>query len=119
MIYKTCLTFILASLFLLGNAQNSAIANKNSFFQGTKMFCCDYRKTKYRLSIKGNEVTITAIYNGESTIKGIIKNSAIYSNDPMEKNNTMLVGKVYIIKNHTFRVLTSEGGEYDEFTECK
>jgi|tagenome__1003787_1003787.scaffolds.fasta_scaffold17225867_1 hypothetical protein len=121
--YKVCLTVIPIFLFLFVNAQNKGTTDiqksNNTFLHGTKLFCCVYRKTKYRLFLKGNEIDITAIYNGESTIKGVIKNSKIYSNDPMEKNNKMLAGKVYVLKNHTFRILTSEGGEYDEFTECK
>ena|SRR6266487_4564620 len=135
---KFFLTFIFIYLFLLCNAQNkstphvqkstdtSAISNKQSlqksnniFFQGTKLFCSLYRKTKYRLFIKRNEISITTIYNGENTIKGVIKNGKIYSNNPLEKGNKMLAGEVYLLKNNTFRVLTSEGGEYDEFTKCK
>jgi hypothetical protein len=121
--YKVCLTVIPIFLFLFGSAQNKSTTHihksNDTFFQGTKLFCCIYRKTKYRLFIKGNEIEITAIYNGESMIKGVIKNGKIYSNDPMEKNNKMLAGKVYILNNNTFRILTSEGGEYDEFTKCK
>jgi len=117
---KILLTFTFISLFLFNNAQNKSTVHiqksSNTFFQGTKLFCSDYRKTKYRLSIKGNEISI---YKGESTIKGFIKIGKIYSNDPLEKNNKMLASKVYIFKNSTFRILTSEGGEYDEFTECK
>jgi hypothetical protein len=50
---------------------------------------------------------------------GSIKNGKIYSNDLLERNNKMLAGKVYVFKNNTLQILTSEGGEYDEFTECK
>ncbi len=127
MIYKVCLTVTLSFIFLFTNAQNKlhnkasdTVSNEQApFFQGTKLFCAAYRKTKYRIHIEGNDITITAIYNGENTIKGVIRNGRIYSNDPFEKNNKMLTGKVYVLKNNTFRVLTSEGGEYDEFTECK
>ncbi len=130
---KFFLTFIFISIFFISYAQNkkslsdSSISNKqisqksiNTFFQGTKWFCCYYRKSRYKLTIKGSEISITLSYKeNESTIKGIIKNGKIYSNDPLEKGNKMLAGKVYLFKNNTFRVLTSEGGEYDEFTECK
>ncbi len=126
---KILLTFIFTCFFLLSNAQlsntskqsNKEITQKSdsTFFQGTKLFCSVYRKTRYRLFIKGNEISITAIYNGENTIKGVIKNGKIYSNNPLEKGNKMLAGEVYLLKNNTFRVLTSEGGEYDEFTKCK
>jgi len=117
--YRICLTVILIFLVLLSKAQNKVNLSDSSFFHGTKIFCSDYRKTKYKLSINGNEITIIAIYNGEHTIKGIIKNGKIYSNDPFEKNNKMLAGKVYVFKNSTFKILTSEGGKYDEFNECR
>jgi hypothetical protein len=133
---KICLALITIFIPVLSKAQNETLTHKketstivssdkgslqqsnSQFFQGTKTFCCPYRKTKYRLSIKGNEITIIAIYKGESTIKGAIRNNKIYTNDAQEKNNKMLAGKVYILKNNTFRILTSEGGEYDEFSEC-
>src|SRR5690242_14341735 len=124
MIYKVCLTVILTFIFFFTYAQSKQVSHNKSdtvsneqipFFQGTKLFCSDYRKTKYRVLIKGKDIHITAIYNGESTIRGVIRNDKIYSNDPFEKDNKMLAGKVYVLKNNTFRVLTSEGGEYDEF----
>jgi hypothetical protein len=72
------------------------------------------------LSIKGNEITITLIYNeNESIVKGIIKNGKIYSNDRLEKSIKSFAGKVYLFKNSRFHVLTGEGGEYDEYYECK
>jgi hypothetical protein len=104
---------------LLQSKQSSQKSN-NVFFQGIKWFCCDYRKGKYKLSIKGNEITITLIYSEkESTVKGIIKNGKIYSDDRMEKMNKSLAGKVYQLKNDRFHVLTGEGGEYDEYYACK
>jgi len=120
---RITLIFIFSTLFLLSNAQNKSIISiqksNNDFFQGNKLFCSDYRKTKYRLFIKGNEISITSIYNGESTIKGIIKNGKIYSSDAFEKSNKIFAGKVYIIRNNTLRILTSESGEYDDYFECK
>src|SRR5215216_107276 len=121
---KICLALVTIFITVLSNARNETLTHKKEtgtivssdkgslqqanspFFQGTKMFCCTYRKTKYRLLIKGNEITIIAIYNGESTIKGVIRNNKIYTNDALEKNNKMLLGKVYVFKNNRLRVLT-------------
>ena len=130
---KILLTFIFISGFFISHAQNrnpaldsdisykrSSQKSENIFFQGTKWFCCDYRQAKYKLTIKGSEITITLSYKGnESTVKGIIKNDKIYSGDPLEKSVKSFTGKVYFFKNKRFHVLTSEGGEYDEFYVCK
>src|SRR5205823_8443871 len=94
--------------------------SNNTFFQGTKWYCCDYRKGKYKLSIKGNEIIIILFYNeNESIVKGVIKNGKIYSNDRLEKSVKSFAGKVYLLNMTRLHVLTSEGGEYDEYYECK
>ena len=95
--------------------KNKLVSNKNE-----KLYCSDFAKTRYRLSVNGSKITITRFYK-EYTDKysGIIKHGKIYSNNPDEKSIKDLQGKYYKFEGKNFGVLNIENGDYEWFTECK
>jgi hypothetical protein len=89
-------------------------------FQGTKWYCGFYNKTKYRVTIKGDKVTIAGSYEEHEEItEGKIKNGKIYSDDPSEKNIKKFAGRLYVLDGNIFRVLNGDNGDYEDFTQCK
>jgi hypothetical protein len=85
-----------------------------------KLYCSDFARTKYKLSITGTKIKITRLYKEfVDSYSGIIKNGKIYSSNPDEKNLKDLRGKYYKLEGKNFGVLNIENGDYEWFTECK
>ena len=85
-----------------------------------KLYCSDFAKTKYELSITGTKIKITRFYKEYTdSYTGIIKKGKIYSDNPDEKNLKDLHGRYYKLEGIFFGVLNIENGDYEWFTECK
>jgi hypothetical protein len=88
-------------------------------FQGVKEFCSFLKPIKFKVSVTGNKVIITRIYNDNiRRINGIIKNGKLYTNDPDEKSNRF-AGKYYLLTPSSLRINNLEGGDYIEYHLCK
>jgi hypothetical protein len=120
------LALCLASVFCRANSavlsitdtlpkKEKLIVNKNE-----KLYCSDFAKTKYKLSIVGTKIKITRLYKEYiDNYTGVIRNGKIYSNDPNEKNLKDVRGQYYKLEGKSFGVLNIENGDYEWFTECK
>ncbi|HEY6954369.1 MAG TPA: hypothetical protein VI385_03950 [Flavisolibacter sp.] len=87
---------------------------------GGKLYCSDYAKTRYKLSISGTSVKITRMYKEYvESFTGVIRHGKIYSNNPDEKNLKGLEGRYYKLEGNNFGVLNIENGDYEWFAECK
>ena len=90
------------------------------FNSGEKFFCCSYCDAKYDVTKNGNKITIVFINKGSrKTVHGVILNGKIFSDDPEEKENKSLAGKLYVLKADSFLVRNPENGESDYYKECK
>ncbi|MDP9231097.1 MAG: hypothetical protein M3O67_10580 [Bacteroidota bacterium] len=125
---KNLLIFIFICLCAGSNAQNSSTTSgkkiihnsSSSYFQGKKIFCSSSGLSKYAVEIKETKIKMVYSYNQHTNvIKGVIKKDKIYSDDPAEKRNKSLSGKLYVLKNKMFRVLNIENGDYDDYALCK
>jgi hypothetical protein len=90
-------------------------------FQGRRNFCSDESKQTYSVIIRGHNVTISY---GKVSIKGIVKNGLLFTNDPKEiayRHNAgkYNYGKYYVLEPAYFSVLNSENGEYRFYKLCK
>lgn len=109
---------------------DSTPANRNNIqkkliftspFQGTKIFCKYGSKSKYIVSITGNNVLIVS---DKAKIKGVFKRDKLFTNDPEEIEYRKIAGKYnygkyYVIGTDYFCVLNVENGEYSYYTLCK
>jgi hypothetical protein len=90
-------------------------------FQGKKAFCAYGSKSKYFVTINGNNVVIVT---GKTKITGAFKKDKLFTNDPEEIEYRKFAGKYnygkyYVIDTDYFSILNSENGEYRYYTLCK
>ncbi|MBD0351836.1 MAG: hypothetical protein ICV65_11850 [Flavisolibacter sp.] len=96
----------------------STVAIRNSA-GNEKVYCSPYTKTKYKIQILRNKITITRMYKEyKDVFMGTIKNGKIYSNDPNERNVKQAWGKYYKPGKDNFSILNIENGEYEWFYLC-
>lgn len=109
---------------------DSTPANRNNIqkklifaspFQGEKIFCAYGNKSKYIVTITGNNVLIVS---DKAKIKGVFKRDKLFTNDPEEIEYRKIArkynyGKYYVISTDYFSVLNAENGEYSYYTLCK
>ena len=87
-------------------------------FQGVKEFCSFSKPLKFKVSITGNKVIITRIYNDNTRqVNGIIKNGKLYTNDPAEKR-FHFAGKYYLLTGSSLGINNLEGGDYIQYQLC-
>ena len=109
---------------------DSTPANRNNIqkklifaspFQGEKIFCKYGSKSKYIVTITGNNVLIVS---DKAKINGVFKRGKLFTNDPEEIEYRKFTGKYnygkyYVIGTDYFSVLNAENGEYSYYTLCK
>ncbi len=114
-----CISFLFISITDISAQKKAAQKTTIAPFQGVKEFCSFLKPIKFKVSVTGNKVIITRIYNDNiQRINGIIKNGKLYTNDPAEKSNRF-AGKYYLLTGSSLRINNLEGGDYIEYHLCK
>jgi hypothetical protein len=74
-------------------------------FQGTREFCSSLKPVKFKIVIKGLNVSIKEFYNNDKskTVKGIFKRGKLFTNDPLEKQ-FHVAGRLYVIYPESFGI---------------
>lgn len=115
---------LLFSLIILNNktiyAQaKPALKFSGTPFQGTKQYC-DLKPLKYKVTIKGYDVTIVEYYKNEkpTIVTGTYKNGKLFTNNPTEKKYKMS-GTYYAIYPKSFGYSNLEGGDFILFELCR
>jgi hypothetical protein len=111
-----CVSFLYTSIT---SAQKKAVSKTTTApFQGVKEFCSFSKPLKFKVSITGNKVIITRIYNDNTRqVNGIIKNGKLYTNDPAEKR-FHFAGKYYLLTGSSLSINNLEGGDYIQYQRC-
>ena len=88
-------------------------------FQGTRQYC-DLKPLKYKVTIKGYNVTIVEYYKNEkpTIVTGTYKKGRLYTNNPNEKKYKMS-GTYYAIYPESFGYSNLEGGDFILFELCR
>jgi hypothetical protein len=89
-------------------------------FQGTKEFCSSLKPVKFKIAIKGLNVSIKEFYNNDKpkTVKGIYKKGKVYTDDPLEKQFNV-AGRLYAIYPTSFGINNLEAGDYTTYGLCR